>query len=144
MWCNAPLNGHTPVLFEELPNFTQQPSTFLFKHCWTLWRSTLPDYLLLVSIVYNAKELELFTCHLPTKMALANFTCQVCFLWVKVIDGEVKIAISSFSAQQGMIILPLRAILVGMYVHHMGKTPHSALWVFIGMDNLSPHLSSML
>lgn len=77
-------------------------------------------------------------------MALANFTCQVCILWLKVIGGEVKIAVSLFSAQQGMIILPLRAILARVYVHHMGKTPHSALWVFIGMDYLSPHLSSML
>lgn len=36
--------------------------------------------------------------------------------------GEVKIAVSPFLAQQGMIILPLRAILARVYVHHMGKT----------------------
>lgn len=36
----------------------------------------------------------------------------------------MKIAISPFSAQQGMIILPLRAILARMYVRHMGKSPH--------------------
>lgn len=95
-------------------------------------------------IIYNVKELEVFTCHLPIEMALANFTCQVCILWLKVIDEEVKIAISRFSAQQGMIILPLRAILATVYVYHMGKTPLSALWVFIGMDHLLPHLSSML
>ena len=105
---------------------------------------TYPTAYSWLSFIYNVEELEVFTCHLPAKMALANFTCQVCILWLRVINGEVKMAVSSFSAQQGMIILPLRAILAGVYVHHMGETPRSALWVFIGMDHLSPHLSSML
>lgn len=48
----------------------------------------LPDYFLLVSIIYNVKELEVFTYHLPIKMALANFICQVCILWLNVIDGR--------------------------------------------------------
>lgn len=78
-----------------------------------------------LSITYYVKEVVVFACVFQVKMALVNFTCQVCILWLKVIDGEVKIAVSSFSAQHGMIILPLRAILARVYVHHMGKTPHS-------------------
>lgn len=39
-----------------------------------------------------------------------------------------------------MIILPLGAILARVCMQHMVKTPHGALWVFIGMDHLSLHL----
>lgn len=135
MWCNAPLNGHTPILFEDLPSkFTQQLSALPFKHCRTLWRTIYPTTYHWLSIIYNVKELEVLTGHLPIKMALANFTCQVCILWLKATGGEVKTAISPFSAQRGTIILPLRAILAGVYVRHMGKSLHSALWVFIHLD----------
>lgn len=42
-------------------------------------------------------------------------------MWIKVICWEVKIAISPFSAQHGTIIIPLRAILAGVWVHHMAE-----------------------
>lgn len=119
-------------------------SHLLFRPCRTWWRFTSWTTHNLSSTKSNVKELEAFARHLPVEMALASFTCQVCILWLKVTDWKVKIALSTFPAQQGVIILPLRAILAGVYVHHMGKTPHSALRGFIRMDHLSPHLSSML
>lgn len=78
-WCNAPLNGYTPILFEDLPSYLTSslllsPSNTAghYGGLLALWLFTF----------YNFKELEIFTCRLPIKMALANFTCQVCILWL--------------------------------------------------------------
>lgn len=105
MWCNAPLNAYTPILFED--SHLILPSSLLlcppntagrYGGLLTLWLST----------IYNFKKLEIFTCHLPIKMALANFTCQVCILWLQVIDGEVKIAVSPFLSTAGNDYSPIK------------------------------------
>lgn len=48
----------------------------------------LPGHLPPVSVIYDAEKLEVLTYHLQLQMALASFPCQVCILWLNVIDGR--------------------------------------------------------
>lgn len=107
-----------------------------------------PDRLLVVSIDCYAQELEVFTYHVPTKMAHASFTHALLARYafcVLSLMHEVKVAMPSFlTAQQGMIILPLRTIFARANVHHMGRTLPGALWLLCGTEPLSPTSKSLV
>lgn len=47
----------------------------------------LPSHLPPLSVIYDAEKLGVLTYHLQLQMALASFLCQVCILWLNVIDG---------------------------------------------------------
>lgn len=107
-----------------------------------------PDRLLMVSIDCYARELEVVTYRVPTKMVHTGFTHALLARYafcVLSLMHEVKVAMPSFlAAQQGMIILPLGTIFARANVHHMGKTLPGALWLLCGMDPLSPTSKSLV
>lgn len=91
-------------------------------------------------------KLALIACqlrwHLPaTHTQLARYA----FFFLLPLMREVKMAVPFYAAQQGTIIRPLGAIFCqSERVPYGQETLPRGLWLFFGMDLLSPHLSKLL
>lgn len=95
MWCNAPLNGYAPILFEGLPSYftpavlRSPPPNAAGRHGGLLALGS--------SAFHFYKALEASAGHLQLEMALPACICQVCrSVWLRLVDWEVKMSIFPF------------------------------------------------
>lgn len=136
------------LLLKSAVLFVERPSRFTLQPPVHYGGRLTGCCLLMVPVNCYGHELEACTYRVPTKVApasCAHTACQVRVLFLLPSMREVKMAVPFYAAQQGTIIRPLGAIFCqSERVPYGQETLPRGLWLFFGMDLLSPHLSKLL